>query len=422
MPPEYHALLGASKAHQWMACTPSARLCERLERRLGGPKTSPYAAEGTKAHALGEIKVRYALWKADGMTAKKHGEMTPEQRELYTGIPVARYKALRKELIDQNGDIPSDMEKATDTYSDVIIERYLRAKESDPSARLFVEQRLNFSKWVPHGFGTGDAIIISNTILDVVDYKHGANVFVPAEGNPQLRLYALGALVRYGALYDFQTVRYTIVQPRMSNLSEDYISTDDLLAWAKDVVSPRARLAWEGKGELLPGEHCRFCSARAVCSARAAQAMKIFDSGLAGSGELSDDQITALLPALEAAETWIKDVREYAENRAAAGQKFAGYKLVRGRKPGRKWVADDKVVETLLRAGYGPEQFEETKLKSVAEVEKALGKTAFRALLGGFTAQGEGKLTLVPESDPRPEYSSADAAFSDMTETTDKTD
>ena len=414
MPPELHALLGASKAHQWMACTPSARLCERLERRLGTAKTTPYAAEGTKAHALGEMKVRYALWKADGMTAKKHGEMTPEQRELYAGVNVNRYKALRKELVEQSGEIPPDMEKATDTYADVIMERYLRARENDPSAHLFLEQRLDYSKWVPHGFGTGDAIIVSNTILDVVDYKHGAGVWVSAVGNPQLRLYSLGALMRFYNLYDFENVRYTIVQPRMNNLSEDYISVGDLLAWAKDEVEPKARLAWEGKGELLPGEHCRFCTAKAVCSARVAEALKVFNSGLAGSGELSDEQITALLPSLDAAEAWIKDIREYTENRALAGQKFAGYKLVRGRKPNRKWISDDKVVESLLRAGYGPETFEETKLKSVGDVEKALGKPAFRALVGEYVSQGEGKLTLVPESDPRPEYNSIDAGMADL--------
>jgi len=417
MPPELHAVLGASSAYRWSVCTPSARLCERLNLRFG-EKSSPYAAEGTKAHALGEVKIRYAVWKADHMTAAKHGAMTPEERCMYPGINVSRYRALRRQLVESSGDIPDDMEKATDSYCDVVIERYLRAKESDPSTQLFLEQRLDFSKWVPHGFGTGDALIVSDSLLDVIDYKHGQGVEVSAVENPQMRLYALGAINAFGALYDFQTVRCTIVQPRINNLSEDYTDRAHLGLWAGKEIVEQAKLAWDGKGDFVPGEHCRFCTAKAVCAARVSEALKVFNTGLVSAGEISDDQIAALLPSLDAAEAWIKDIREYTEERARQGQKYPGYKLVRGRKPARKWLNDDDVRAQLLRNGYGPEQFERTELKTVGDIEKTLGKTAFRALLGGLVSQGEGSLKLVPEDDPRPEYNSADAAFDDMTEIT----
>jgi hypothetical protein len=358
------------------------------------------------------LKIRYALWKADKMTAARHGAMSEVERGAYAGINVNRYKALRKDL----GDIPEDMEKATDSYCDVVIERLLRAREADPSAQLFLEQRLDYSKWAPCGFGTGDAIIVSDTLLDIIDFKSGTGIRVDAPGNPQMRLYALGAIARYSALYEFTNIRCTIVQPSLNNLSEDYTDVHELLTWALEVVVPAAKLAWEGKGTFVPGEHCRFCSAKAVCAARAAEALKVFDQGLTSAGELTNDQLAAILPMLDEAESWIKDVREYTEGSAARGEKYRGYKLVRGRKPNRAWANEDDVRASLLRAGYGPETYEKTVLKSPGDVQKALGVKAYRSLLEtpGLVTQGEGRLVLVPESDPRPEYNSADAAFADM--------
>ena len=410
MPPVMHSVLGASGAHRWLACPPSARLGERLLARFGQPE-SPYAAEGTKAHALGELKIRYDLWRADKMTAAKHGAMSEAERAAYQGINVNRYKALRKEL----GDIPEDMENATDTYSDVVLERL----EKHEGGQLFLEQRVDYSDWVPGGFGTADCIIVSDDLLEVIDYKHGVGVPVAAEDNPQLRLYALGAYRRFAPLYDFKAIRYCIVQPRLDSVSREAISTDALLEWAESYVKPRAALAYEGKGEFLPGEHCRFCPAKTVCAARAAEALKVFDYGLQGSGELSEAQILDILPRLDAVEEWIKDIRSYTEDRALHGERIPGYKLVRGRRPNRSWTDDEEVRAQLLRNGYGPEQIEETKLMPVAKIEKTLGAKAFRALLGGLVKQGEGRLQLVPETDPRPEYNSADAAFGDMAEPTE---
>ena len=409
MPPSLHAILGASSAHRWLTCTPSARLCERLAARFP-EKASPHAEEGTKAHNLAEIKVRYALYKANGMTTATLSRMSAEQRDAYEGINRFRYKALREEL----GEIPKDMEQATDSYCDVVMEKYLAAKEVDPGAKLFLEQRLDYSKWVPSGFGTGDCIIVSDALLEVIDYKHGKGVPVSAHGNPQLRLYGLGAINRYGLLYDFSDVRYTIIQPRLESVTEETRAREDLVAWAEDSVVEKAKQAWQGTGEFVPGDHCRWCRAKATCSARVAEALKMFQYGLEAPGLIPDEQIPDILATLSIAEDWIKDIKQYAETQALRGQKWRGYKLVHGKKPNRAWVDTEEVKAQLLRAGYGPEQFEETRLKPVGEIEKTLGKPAFRALLGDLVSQGEGKLTLVPEDDKRVEVSSATTDFEDL--------
>lgn len=410
MPPSLHAVLGASSAHRWLACTPSARLAEKFDNRFGR-KESSFAAEGTKAHALAELKVRRELYILDEMTTARFSRMTDEQQAAYPGINEHRYKALREEL----ETIPADMEHATDSYCDIVIEKYLRARDADESAQIYLEQRLDYSKWVPSGFGTGDCVIVSDSLLEVIDYKHGKGIPVAAEKNPQLRLYALGASALFSQLYDFNKVRYTIVQPRLQSVTDETLALDDLYAWADNEVVEPAKLAWLGKGEFVPGEHCRFCSAKAVCSARVAQALKMFQYGLEAPGMISDEQIPEILPLLDDAEAWIKDIKSYAENQALHGQRVRGYKLVRGKRPNRTWKDADEVRAQLLRSGYGTGQFEETKLKPVGEIEKTLGKTAFRALLGDLVHQGEGKLILVPESDSRQEYSSADAAFGDLT-------
>ena len=409
MPPSLHAVLGASSAHRWLICTPSARLCEKLASRFGS-ETSPYAAEGTKAHALAEMKVRLAYYKADGMTAAKHSRMSPEQQEAYLGINEFRFKALRNEL----GDIPKDMEQATDSYCDIVMEKYLSAKEADPGAQLYLEQRLDYSAWVPSGFGTGDCIIVSDSLLEVCDYKHGKGIPVDAVGNPQLRLYGLGAMERFGRLYDFQSVRMTIIQPRLDSVSEETLTCDDLTSWAAEEVVEKAKQAWTGSGEFVPGEHCRFCAAKAVCSARVAQAMRMFQYGLEAPGLIPDEQIPSILGMLNDAEAWIKDIRAYAENQALHGQVWPGWKLVHGKKPNRQWSDPEEVKAQLLRAGYPADQFQEVKLKPVGEIEKALGKKAFQALVGGLVSQGEGKLTLVPADDKRVEFASADADFQDL--------
>lgn len=407
--PMAHALLSPSSSHRWLTCTPSARLGERLTSRFGS-ESSPYAQEGTKAHALAEIKVRKAYYAADGMTTAVYSRMGEEERDAYTGINAFRYDALRTEL----GEIPSDMEHATDAYCDVVMEKYLSAKDRDPSTRLLLEQRLTLEAWVPRSFGSSDCVIVSDSLLEVIDYKNGLGIPVNAAGNPQLRLYGLGAIAKFGQLYDFPAVRMTIIQPRLESVSEETLDREALLAWAEAEVREKAQLAWKGIGDFVPGDHCRFCPAKAVCSARVAEALKLFRYGFETPGLIPDEQVPGILETLDTAEAWIKDFRAYAEKQALNGQKFPGWKLVRGKKPNRRWADPEEVRAQLLRAGYAPGQIETTSLKPVGEIEKAIGAKAFRALVGGLVAQGEGRLTLVPESDKRLEYASADAAFADL--------
>ena len=409
MPPQLHAILGASSAKRWLTCTPSARLGERLTSRFGS-ESSPYAKEGTKAHALAEIKVRKAFYAADGMTTTVYSRMSQEERDAYTGINAFRYDALRAEL----GDIPSDMEHATDAYCDVVMEKYLSAKDQDASTHLLLEQRLDYSRWVPSGFGTGDCVIVSDSLLEIADLKYGLGIPVDAVDNPQLRLYGLGAIAKFGQLYDFPAVRMTIIQPRLESVSEETLGRVELLDWAESEVREKAQQAWKGIGDFVPGDHCRFCPAKAVCSARVAEALKLFRYGFESPGLIPDEQIPGILETLDVAEAWIKDFRSYAEKQALNGQKFPGWKLVRGKKPNRRWADPEEVRAQLLRAGYAPGQIETTSLKPVGEIEKTIGAKAFRALVGGLVAQGEGRLTLVPESDKRLEYASADAAFADL--------
>lgn len=411
MPPSLHAVLGASSAHRWLACTPSARLAERMEERFGKRETS-YAREGTIAHELGELKIRNAVYHADEMTAAKLAQMPEDEREQYIGINDFRYQTLRGEL----GEIPEDVEKATDSYCDVVMQKFFAARERDPGTKLLLEQKLSYARWVPHGFGTGDCLIISDSLLEVIDYKNGVGIPVNAVGNPQVRLYGLGAYDTFHLLFDFDKVRVTIVQPRIDNLTEETLSVADLLAWAEEEVVEKAKLAWAGEGDFVPGDHCRFCAAKAICAARVAEALKLFRYGFEQPGLLSNEQIPEILSTLDVAESWMKDFREYVEGQAIRGQRFPGFKLVRGKRPNRAWKSADEVKAQLLRAGYPASTFEVKALKPPGEMEKMLGKPAFRALLGDLVSQGEGRLILVPESDKRVEYSSADAAFADLAE------
>lgn len=390
-----HAILSASGAKRWMACPPSARLEEKLHDRFGD-QSSPFAAEGTKAHFLAELKL-----------LREKGRLGDPD-----GINQFNYDARRKAL----GDIPPEMDEATDQYADLIIEKYLTARRASPDAKLLLEQRLDFSRWVPHGFGTGDAVIVSDAVLDVSDLKYGKGVRVDALENPQTRCYGLGGIEAFGDLYGFETVHNTIIQPRLDHITEEQLPRTELLSWAENELRPKAQLAWAGEGEFHPGDHCKFCAARAICYARAAQAMELFRHGFDAPAVLPDAEIPRLLELADDAMSWLSELKAYALRQAERGQKWPGYKLVRGKRPRRAWRDEETAREQLVRAGYSPAQFEDHRLKSAAQIEKVVGKSAFDVLFAGLTVQGDGALTLVPESDGRPEFASADADFSDMTE------
>ncbi len=386
--PKAHALLSPSKAKQWLACPPSARLSAKFNERFG-EQSSPYAAEGTKAHAVAELKLRLEL-----------GE-----------INKFSYDAQRKAL----GDISSEMDRNTDTYVDVVLEKYYAAKKVCPDARLFIEQRLDMSEWIPGCFGTADACVVSDVMLEVIDYKNGQGVPVDAVENPQARCYGLGALHEFGDIYGFTHVRNTIVQPRLDSITEEILTREELLAWG-EYVKPIAELAYKGEGGFSPGDNCRFCAAKAVCKARAYQSFDLLAACLDTPDVLPDEAIPGILKVADTCEQWLKDVKAYALSQALRGQEWPGYKLVRGKRPSRAFRNDEEAEEQLIRAGYTPEQYQVTRMKTVAEVEKLLGKRAFDALMGKLVIQGEGNLTLVPETDKRVEFESADAAFSDMIE------
>lgn len=386
--PGVHAILSASSAKRWMSCPPSARLEEKLRDRFGD-RSSPFAEEGTRAHALAELKLQKEIGLINDFSYKM-------QREVMTGVD-------------------NEMEWATDRYVDIVMQKYYEAKKSCPDAQIFIEQRLDFSTWVPHGFGTGDVVIVSDMILDVCDLKYGKGVPVIAEGNPQARCYGLGALSAYGDLYAFPKVRNTIIQPRLDSVTEETLTREELLRWADEDLKPKAELAWAGEGEYDPGDHCRFCAARALCYHRAAKCMQIFDSGMQSPGILPDEEIPRILEVADIAEAWIADIRAYAKSQALKGQQWAGFKLVAGRRPPRKWTDAEAVIDQLSRAGYTDEQiYKPRELITVGEAEKLLGKPAFRAILGQFSVQGEGAPTLVPESDKRLSINSSEAAFADL--------
>lgn len=390
--PGAHALLSPSAAHRWLACPPSARLHAKLSDRLGDG-SSEFAAEGTKAHALAELKLRLSI-----------GE-----------INQFNFDAQKKLL----GEIPREMENATDYYVDTVLEKLYAAQKVCPDARLFIEQRLDMSPWVPECFGTSDSVIVSDQTLEVIDFKYGKGVPVSAEGNPQARLYALGAINEFGSIYAFPLVRETIVQPRLDSVTEETLRRQELLDWGES-IKPTAELAYKGLGEFYPGDHCRFCAAKAICRTRASQAMSIFEFGFDSPDLIDTESIPRILQVADLTEAWLKDIRSYALGQALKGERFPGYKLVRGRAPARKWKSEDEVVDQMARAGYSEEQYmEPRKLMSVAALEKSLGKTAFKALLSQATVQGDAQLTLVPENDKREEYSSADAAFGDLADITD---
>ena len=392
MPPGKHAVLSASGAKRWLSCPPSARLEEKLRERIGlEDKGSPFAREGTKAHELSELKLRREIGEINNYA----------------------FSERVKDLENRFGKIDKEMEDATDFYCGIVMERLFEARRTCPDAKLMLETRLDFSPWVPHGFGTGDATIISDTMLDVIDLKYGKGVPVDAVDNPQTRLYMLGTIHLFGNLYDFPKVRGTIIQPRLDSVTEETLTVEELLEWAKTEVVERAEMAWEGRGEFLPGDHCRFCVAKAVCSARAAAALKIFDTGLDGPALLPDEQIPDILAFAAIAKSWIKDLEDYAQSQAIRGQQWQGYKLVRGRSV-RSWKDPEAVADNLLRAGYKREDIFKNDLRSVSEVEKLLGKKSFRTFAESYVFKPEGALTLVPESDKRQAVNPADADFADL--------
>ena len=363
MPPEKHAKLSASSAHRWMNCNPSAN----LEREFAD-KSSEAAAEGSAAHALCEHKLRKALKQCSTR-------------------PTSKYDS-------------DEMEMYTDSYLEFVLEQIEIAKQHCADPFVLIEQRLDFSCYVPDGFGTGDCLIVADKLLHIIDFKYGLGVLVDAEDNPQMMLYALGALRLFDALYDIDTVSMTIFQPRRENVSTWTISVSELEEWAEKTLRPKAELAFKGEGEFNPGPWCTFCKAAVKCRARAEEKLALAQYEFAKPPLLTDEEIEDILSRLDDLTKWANEIAAYAQDAAINhGKQWNGYKLVEGRS-NRKYTDESAVIAAATAAGY--RDIFKKSLIPITEMEKLMGKKTFAEVLGGLVIKPQGKPTLVPASDKRP--------------------
>ena len=395
--PDVHALLSASSSKQWLHCPPSVRLQENFPN-----ESSVYAEEGTFAHEICEYKVRKYLHE--------------------------RVKRPQSEEFDTE-----EIEQITDVYAEFVITIIEQMRENGCEPLAFVEERVDYSHIAPSGFGTADMLIIGKDengrgLLHVCDFKTGKGVFVDADHNSQMMLYALGGLAAYGFLYDIEIVRMSIIQPRLDNISTFECSRQELEDWGES-IKPTALLAFEGKGEQHPGDWCRFCRAKPVCKACADEALALcredcldLDAGaFDDTAEESDmtapyeadtntavfkqpglipiSELAEILPTLNRISSWIEAVFAFVSSEAINhGVPIPGYKVVEGRSK-RVFTDTKAVVDTAVQNGYTA-LYKQT-LITLTEFEKMMGKKKFNELLGEYVAKPPGKLALVPESDPR---------------------
>lgn len=379
MPPSKHAILSASSSHRWLNCNPSAR----LEQDFSDHETEA-AAEGTAAHALCEHKLRKAL----KMRSKK---------------PISQYDC-------------DEMDAYTDGYLEFVMEALEESKQSCFDPLVLIEQKLDFSCYVPDGFGTGDCLIVADKLLHIIDFKYGQGVLVEAEKNPQMMLYAIGALRIFDCLYDIDTVSMTIYQPRRENVSTWTISVSDLMDWAENTLKPKAELAYKGEGEYQPGPWCQFCKAAVKCRARAESKLQLAKYEFAQPPLLTDEEIGDILGKLDDLTKWANEIVAYAQDAAVNhGKEWSGYKLVESR-TNRKYTDEEAVAQAANVAGY--HDIFKQSLITITEMEKLMGKKTFTEVLGGFVVKPQGKPTLVPASDKRPAltFTGANNDFNKITE------
>ena len=361
--PDTHAVLSPSSSARWLACTPSARLCAEKE-----DKTSEYAIQGTSAHALAEYKLKKSL-----------GQPTEDPTENLTYFD-------------------KEMDDCTDSYQQYVIEKLTEIKHICKDPVVLVEQKLDFSKYVPDSFGTADCVIVADDTLTVIDLKYGVGILVDAEQNTQMMLYALGALLMFDGIYDIETVTMTIFQPRRDNVSTFSMRKSELIDWAENVLKPKAELAYKGEGEFKAGNHCQFCKVKATCRKRAEYNLELARYDFEMPDSLVDDEIEIILSKADEFISWLGDVKEYALNQALQGKQWKDYKLVEGRS-NRKYKNESAAAKIVEAAGFDPY---EHKVLGITAMQKMLGKTKFNELLGDFIEKPQGKPTLVPMSDKRP--------------------
>lgn len=360
--PTQHAVLSASSSNRWIHCPPSVRLSEHFEN-----KSSPYAQQGTDAHTLCE----YNLNKFIG------NDVTDPTSTL--------------EFYDE------EMEQCAESYATFVMEEVAKAKQTTVDPIVIVEQRLDFSRYVPDGFGTGDCLVIADGTLSVIDMKYGLGILVDAYQNPQMMCYALGALELFDGIYDIQEVKMTIFQPRRENVSTYTLLKEELLQWANDVLSPVADLAFKGEGEYQCGKWCQWCPAKNSCRARADHNLKLAQYEFKPPELLSDYEIEEIIGKVDDLVSWSNDIKDYALQLALVGKQWTHHKLIEGRST-RKYSNDNDVAAAVIKAGYDPY---DKKLLGVTAMTKALGKEKFNEILGEYIIKPKGKLTLVDSSDKR---------------------
>lgn len=369
-----HANLSASSSVRWINCPPSAQLNASVD-----DIPTSYAMQGTDAHSLCEYKVKELL----GMEAKD-----PTENLSY-------YDA--------------EMEICADNYANYVIGEVEQAKQMCNDPLVLIEQRLDFSQYVPDGFGTADCVIVADRRITVIDFKYGIGVIVSAEENPQMMLYALGALILFDGIYDIDEIVMTIFQPRRGNVSTYTIAKTALLEWAENTLRPIAELAANGEGEFKAGKHCRFCKVKATCRKRAEYNLELAKYDFEMPNKLQDAEIEGILDKADELIAWVNDVKEYALEQALLGKQWHSYKAVEGRSV-RKYTNEDVVAEKVLQAGYEPY---ERKILSISSMIKLLGKKKFDELLGDCIVKPKGKPTLVTMSDKRHAINSIQEDFND---------
>lgn len=383
-----HSVLSASSSSRWLNCTPSARMSEGLESA-----PSKAADEGTLAHEYSENLLRYKLKKC--WSEKDYNNKLRELRAnpLYT----------------------PELDEQVEPYITLILEQVSECKEGI----LLIEEKVSLEKYIPEGFGTCDCIIVSDGIMYITDLKFGKGVRVSAVDNTQLKLYALGALEAYGHLYDIQTVRLTISQPRLDAVSSWDIDIVELLEWAEDYVMPQAVKAYAGEGDHVPGEWCRFCKAKPTCPALMEEARMLADEDFSPNdtdqhllGEYAMEVEEGLLEIYEMTDR-VKDyldaVSEYVRKKALQGHKWPGYKIVKSSK--NRTIQDEQAAIQVLKKAKVDEAFylnKITKLKGLGDLKKYLGEKRRDELIGHLIIKPEGSPILVHESDKREEYNGAD--------------
>ena len=378
-----HALLSPSAAHRWMNCTAAPLLEKDVE-----DKGSTFSEEGTLAHAY---------------CAKKLKE--------FLGLSVYEEKAEIAQLDEQYHS--GEMDEYTDTYKTIVLEKFNAARAKTKDAQLLVEVKLDFSHYVPDAFGTSDAIIIADGVMEVIDFKYGKGVKVSAVENPQMMIYALGAWDLFNFEYDIRKVRMTIVQPRIDNLSEFELDAADLINWAVDELQPKANEAYAG-GKQKPGNWCQFCKVKPNCKALSSMCIEAQQANPDPRKISKEVMESTILPLLSTFKTWLTGVEDYSLEQALSGVQYQGFKIVEGRSV-RKITTPTAVMELLGKEGFAKEAYiKPTELRSITDLEKLIGKKRFGALCSEYINKPQGKPTLVPESDKRPSFNQAADDFKDI--------